>query len=270
MPTAKIVLVEEQQQQPEEATTPSKTLKKQDLLPSQVFKPTGPKSAPLIVRPRVMLFDISETMLPMPDSIIAAMSDKRNNTIPFFHGRKFKIGWSRGNQLTVLGTRNSVFGGRSSDDSSKSIVKVLQVKSMLEEKSEKFRKSIVGHLEIELKHDKRFEGSTRLEAGGGTAGLLEHHQLAQRMAKDDGENFNASVWALMHALWGFIDDVDPQEHAIVMLRRDLLSAWLESVVTDADLLKANVDYLDRVVNLMMCHKVRIKISKNFLSISKNF
>lgn len=248
MQAPKMVVDEEQPSQEEAATT---TAKKQDLVPSHVLKPSGPKSAPLIVRPRVMLFDISETMLPMPDSILATMSDKHNNTIPFFHGRKFKIGWSRGNQLTVLGTQNSVFDGRSGDDSSKSIVKILQVKSMLTEKSEKFKKSIVGHLKIELKHDKRVEGSTKLEANGGTAGLLEHHQFAQ---KNDNK-FNASVWSLTHALWGFIDDIDPQEHAIVMLRRELLSSWIESVVTDADLLKANVDYLDRLVNLMMCNKI---------------
>lgn len=243
----------------------SPSTKKQDFVPSKVFKPIGPKSAPLIVRPRVMIFDISDMMIPMKDSIISAISERKNNTIPFFHGRKFKIGWTRGNQLSVLGTQQrntSLFEGRREDDSTKSIVKVLQVKSMSHEAQQTFKKSIVEHLKIQLQHDKRIpvedSDCPRLEANGGTDALLQHHQLAQRMVKDSSDKqlkFNATVWSLMHALWGFIDDMDPQEHAIVMLRRDLISSWIETVVTDNDLLKSNVDYLDRVVNLMMCHKV---------------
>ena len=240
-PVRKIIVDEESQELPEIA-------KKQDLITSTVLKPIGPKSAPLIVRPRVMLFDITETMLPMCDSILAPMIAQRNNTTPFFHGRKFKISWSHGNKLTVLGTKTSAnFTGRSIEDSSKNIVKILQVKT---EEKENFRASIVEHLIIELEHDKKIEGSTRLEANGGTAGLLEHHQLAQKLNKSS--KFNATVFSLMHALWGFIDDVDPQDHAVVMLRRDLLSAWLEGVVLEQ---KPNLDYLDLLLNLLQCHKV---------------
>lgn len=240
------------------------TAKKQDLIPAQVLKPVGPKSAPLVIRPRVMLYDICDMMMPMQDSILSGMTEKENNTIPFLHGRKFRIGWSRGNRLTVLGTQHniSVFGGRSTDDSTKSIVKVLQVKSMAHEAKEKFRKSIEGHLKIELKHDKRIQvedsDCVQFEANGGTTALLEHHKLAQHMSKESVDKqlqFNATVWSLMHALWGFIDDVDPQEHAVVMLRRDLLSSWLEGVVAENDLRMSNVDYLDRLMSMMMCHKV---------------
>lgn len=239
--------------------------KKHDLVSSQVLKPVGPKSAPLMVRPRVMLFDVSDMMIPMNDSIVKSISDRKNNTIPFFHARKFKISWSRGNLLTMLGTQQNKilpFDGRSNDDSTKSMVKLLQVKSMAHETREKFKKSIVGHLKIQLQHDKRIpvENSSciRLEANGGTEALQQHHQLAQRMVKESSDSqlkFNSTVWSLMHALWGFIDDIDPQEHAIVMLRRELLSSWIESVVTDNDILKSNIDYLDRLINLMMCHKV---------------
>ncbi|CRK89895.1 CLUMA_CG003627, isoform A [Clunio marinus] len=240
------------------------TRKHQDLVPLQVPKPIGPKSAPLIVRPRVMLFDIVDMMLPMNDSILNEIKERKSNTIPFFHGRKFKISWSCGNKFTVLGTQrqqqqhrqDSLFDGRSYGDTSKSIVTIRQIKST----GEDFHKSIVGHLKIRLKHDKRMEvddsDCPRLEAGGGTDALLEHHKYAQKIARDNQEcQFNATVWSLMHALWGFIDDMDPWEHAVVMLRRDLLSSWIESVVTDNDLLKSNVDYLDRLMNYMMCHKV---------------
>ena len=252
----------------EEVADKSTGTKRQELVPQQLFKPVGPKSAPLIVRPRVMLFDISDTMIPMKDSILHEISERKNNTVSFFHGRKFKIGWSRGNHLTILGTqqeKKSLFNGRSEHDSTKSIVKVLQMKSMAanDTSCEKFKKSMVGHLRIQLKHDKRIvvedSDCPRLEADGGTAALLEHHQLAQKMTRESSSdqqlNFNATVWSLMHALWGFIDDIDPQDHAVVMLRRDLLSSWIENVVTDSDLLKTNIDYLDRLLNLLMCHKV---------------
>lgn len=238
--------------------------RKQDLIPSKVFKPTGPKSAPLIVRPRVMLFDVSDMMMPMKDSILSKMLERKNNTIPFFHGRKFKIGWSIGNQLTMLGTqrKNCLFSGRPEDDATKSMVKLVQVKSMAHETKKKFRNSIVGHLKIQLQHDKRVsvEGTDclKLEANGGTAALVEHHQLAQRLSKESTDQqlqFNATVWSLMHALWCSIDDMDPQEHKVIMLRRELLSSWIEGVVTDSKLLKSNVEYLDHITNLMMCHKV---------------
>lgn len=245
--------------------TPPSAPKKHDLVAPQVFKPIGPKSAPLIIRPRVMLFDISDMMVPMGDSIMKEMKDKKNNTIPFFNGRKFKIGFGCGNRFSILGTQqksNSLFNGRSADDATKSIVKLLQVKAMSHESNKKFKESILGHLQIQLKHDKRVQvedsDCMRLEADGGTDGLLEHHQLAQRMAKESSDQqikFNATVWSLMHALWGYLDDIDQQDHTIVMLRRDLLSSWIESVVTDNDLLKSNIDYLDRLLNLMMCHKV---------------
>lgn len=265
MPTTKIIDEEPMVQTTVIDDAEKLSAKKQDLLSSQVFKPVGPKSAPLIVRPRVMLFDISDIMMPMKDSILSDMSDKKNNTIPFFHGRNFKIGWSRGNKLTILGTQQnniSVFNGRSSDDCTKSIVKVLQMRSMEHETKQNFRMSIVGHMKIQLKHDTKIpvedSNCIRMEANGGTAALQEHHMLAQKMAKGSNDkqlNFNATVWTLMHALWGFIEDIDPLDHAVVMLRRDLLSSWIESVVTDNNLLKSNVDYLDRLINLMMCHKV---------------
>lgn len=266
MSSAKVIEDEPMQVAPAPAANEAEKTKRQDLVPLQVFKPIGPKSAPLLVRPRVMLYDISDIVIPMKDSILSEIAGNKNNTIPFFHGRKFKIGWSRGNQLTILGTqqnKKSLFSGRAGDDSSKSMIKVLQLKSMVSESGAEFKKSIVGHMKIQLQHDNRVavedSNCMRLEANGGTAALLEHHQLAQRMAKESSGQqlqFNATVWALMHALWGFIDDVDPQEHAIVMLRRDLLSSWLENVVTDNDLLKANIDYLDRLLNLVMCHKVK--------------
>lgn len=246
-------------------STIAESVKKSEIVHQPPSKPIGPVSADLIIRPRVFHLDIN-MMLPMKDSILKPMISKQNNTVPFFHGRRFKISFGHGNNFTILGSQfdnDSLFNGRQNDDASKPFVKILKLKSMKDEKNEEFKKSIINHLEIELKHDKRIQVENsdcpRLEANGGTDALYEHQQLAQKLLKDNPNNqnhFNATVWSLIHALWGFIEDeVDSQGHAIVMLRRDLLSSWIESVVTENDKLKANVDYLDRLLNMMMCHKV---------------
>lgn len=90
--------------------------------------------------------------------------------------------------------------------------------------------------------------------------LRDHFELTQKFAKElpsDKITFDATVWSLMESLWRFVEDMntDTQDHMNVMLRRDLLSSWCENVVTDGDSLKSNQDYLDRLINLMMCHKV---------------
>lgn len=40
-----------------------------------------------------------------------------------------------------------------------------------------------------------------------------------------------------------------------MIRRDFFSNWLENVVIDNEISKSNLDYLDRLINLFMCHKI---------------
>lgn len=40
-----------------------------------------------------------------------------------------------------------------------------------------------------------------------------------------------------------------------MMRRDFFSNWLENVVIDHEITKSNLDYLDRLINLFMCHKI---------------
>lgn len=193
--------------------------RRQEVVPSQILKPVGPKSQPLIVRPRVMLYDISDISLPVNESILKSMINEKNASIPFLNGRKFRIGWGFGNKFTVLSSQGSksMFRGRLTDDLSKSVLKVQQIKSMKASSvSEQFKLSIVDHLKIELKHDKRIVTDTtdchRLEANGGTEGLYEHFELAQKLSKDNrGNAFDATVWSLMQALWGSIEDeIDAQ------------------------------------------------------------
>lgn len=243
--------------------------KRQDLIQMEIFKAVGPKSQPLIVRPRVMLFDISDTNLPINESILSKIVQKQNNTIPFFSGRKFKMSWNHANKFTILNSHasnnNSLFSGRHCDDTTKSVVKLSQVKSMSHKTNFKFPQSIVEHLKIELKHNKKISVESSeckyFEANSGTLGLNEHYSLAQKLSREspnETNSLNATVWSLMESLWGCIDEVSSggsKDHVMIMMRRDLLSTWLENVVTDNDVFKSNLDYLDRLINLMMCHKV---------------
>lgn len=239
--------------------------KRQELIKTEILKPVGPKSQPLIVRPRKMLFDINEINLPLKSSILNDIVGRKNNTIPFFNGRKFKICWNHANEFTILNSHSStlLFKGRSlPDDLSKTLIKKVQMKSMLHDTNEQFKKSAIEHLKIQLKYNKRVNQDDYhyLEASGGTTALREHFELSQKLSKDfsDDKNiFDSTVWSLMEALWGFIDDInmEVQDHTNIMLRKDLLSSWCENVVTDNDALKSNQDYLDRLMNLMMCHKV---------------
>ncbi len=201
----------------DESEIMKETPKFQEVLPSKILKPIGPKSQPLIVRPRVMLYDISEISLPVEESVLNLMIDKKNACIPLLNGRKFKIGWGAGNNFTLLSSQSSksAFKGRSSEDFSKSILKIQQITSEnASESSEKFRKSIIDHLKIELKHDKRIvtDSSDCHRSSGGTEGLFEHFKLAQNLAKESRENvINASVWSLMQSLWGSIEnEIDEQ------------------------------------------------------------
>lgn len=239
-------------------------VERQELIKTNILKAIGPKSQPLIVRPRVMLYDIAEINLPMKNSILSQAIEKKNNTIPFFNGRKFKICWNHGNSFTIVKSslNSGLFTARSSDDYSKSIVKRVQMKSMCHETNKTFKQQTIDHLKIQLKHSKKIQSEEYhyLESSGGTSALREHFELAQKLAKDfpsEKNSFDSTVWSLMESLWGFVDDMnaDAQDHSNVMLRRDLLSSWCENVVADNDALKSNQDYLDRLINLMMCHKV---------------
>ena len=265
-----------------------KEKKRQDLVPSQVFKPIGPKSQTLVVRPKVTLYDISDIVLPIEESILHRMLPLRGNTLPFFQGRRFNNGWSSRNCFTILNTLQSVsqrqnkdqklqtdlaavFDGRRNDDQSKAVIQIIEMKSMTSIPTSVFVKSIEKHLMIELKHDLCQEVLNSecpyFEANGSTKSLNEHTDMARTMmmeatrSEDNQElQFNDSVWSLMNSLWGFREELDEMEqdatsHTTIMLRRDLFSGWIESVVTDKDIMKRNCDYLDQLLSLIMCHKV---------------
>lgn len=123
-------------------STIAESAKKSEIVHQPPAKPIGPVSADLIIRPRVFHLDIN-MMLPMKDSILKPMITKQNNTIPFFHGRRFKMNFGQGNTFTILGSQfdnDSIFNGRQNDDATKPFVKILKLKSMRDEKNEEFKK----------------------------------------------------------------------------------------------------------------------------------
>lgn len=236
------------------------TPKRQELIKTEIFKSIGPKSQQLIVRPRVMLFDISDINLPSKQSILSDIIEKKNNTVPFFNGRRFKVCWTHNNEFTTLSSSSSssIFEGRPQNDLSKAVIKRAQIKSMFHRTNENFKKSTIEHLKIQLKHNKRI--NEYLESSGGTTALRDHFEMSQKLAKDHADEnniFDSTVWSLMESLWGHVEDInmDTQDHTSIMIRRDFLSSWCENVVIDNDALKSNQDYLDRLINLMMCHRV---------------
>lgn len=239
-------------------------MNKQDVILAS-SKPVGPISSNLFVRPRVFLLDVNMT-LPMKDSIIQPTIMRTNNTNTFFNGRRFKISFGVCNNFTVLGSQHqqdNVFDGRRHDDATRAHIKIAKITSMKHEQTDNFKESIVKHFEVELEHDKRIvvEGSDcpRLKANGGTEAMKIHKQLAQKLLKESlskQSQFNSTVWMLVNALWGSIDDEqqDPQEHVSIMLRRDLLSRWMASVVNENADKSTNVEYLDKLVNLMTTYR----------------
>lgn len=248
------------------------------VLPTHIMRPIGPKSLPLIVKPRVIQFNINDITLPLENSILKRMLEKKGNNLTFFNGRKFKVGFSGRNCFTILNTLKNyddqkqnlkldlVFGGRNSKDNSQSVVQIVQMKSMLNrEKPEEFRKTIEDHLKIELRFDRRIKVADSdcpyFEANTGTDGLEEHYQMAKKLAMDTRskpEIYNETVWALINSLWGYREELegeDPTAHASIMFRRNLFSEWIENVVTDKDILQKNQEYLDQLLDLILCHKV---------------
>lgn len=71
---------------------------------TKLIKPIGPKSLPLIVKPKVALVKIPRTVLPLEKSIISKVDGKCAADMAFMHGRKFKIGWGSQNAMFMLNT----------------------------------------------------------------------------------------------------------------------------------------------------------------------
>ncbi|XP_055631549.1 nuclear pore complex protein Nup98-Nup96 [Toxorhynchites rutilus septentrionalis] len=251
---------------------------------TDIPRPMGPRSLPLVIKPKVELVHSRDIVLPMAQSILARFLDNKSD-LAFFHGRKFRVGWSFPSVLVQLNTAENCsqlkkdavlhisdmhrfFNGRSDKDYSPTALQMMQIRSSAEIVD--FRKSVEDHLKIQLKHDEvqKVENSEcpYFVAAGGHTALADHLEMAKLIA--NGGSFEAlcvEIWSLCDALWGDreeLEDVEESAHLSTMFRRDLFSEWLERVVTErsaqdgtAALKGKKQEYLDRLLELICTHKV---------------
>lgn len=265
-----------------------------EAIPEEIQTPPI-KLPPLIIKPKVAIIRAGESVVPLCKSILAmALNKNIASDSAFFNGRRFKIGWSHSNKFTMLSTANALnansmndepnilFDGRNSNDHSKAVVRVMNLNSLNPINKKKFQKSCLPQLKCRLKNSRRIlnENSDcpQYVENGGAQALLEHYQTATRHSiTNHYDKLCVSVWSLCLALWGEreeLEDIRPDSHISIMLRRDLFSEWLESVVTEKDLLQTNVtdsDYLDHLWKLLTAHKVNqacdLAFDKNDVNLS---
>lgn len=248
-----------------------------------VMKPF--KVIPLIVRPKVAPIKVPDTIVPIADSILTKLKNRSVATdVAFFHGRRFKVGWSHANQFTVLTTPSAVvnakqllsiadasalFTGRDANDTSKSIIKHVKLYSLEPIGDATFLNSIENHLHCQLKYAERqpVEDSDcpYYVAHDGIAALQEHHEIAQQnyhsQPSEHFQQISSNVWSLCVALWGYqeeLDDISADKHAAIMVRRDLFSTWLEETVTEKESPHRNNSengYLPHLMKLLTSHMV---------------
>lgn len=160
-----------------------------------------------------------------------------------------------------------LFSGRASNDYTRSVLlnfKINATKQILS-----FQESIEAHLQTQLQMakcnitSKKQEQCPHFKSAGGSKLLAEQYAVAKQNEKiSDTEEYAVTVWSLCMALWGDEEELDGQDinsHLTVTRRRELLSQWLEKVVTEKDALRraqvSKISYLGCLLNLLSCHKV---------------
>lgn len=250
------------------------------MIQAKTFKPI-----PLVVKPKVATIRASEKIVTLSESLQSKVKNKSiASDVALYHGRRFKIGWSHTNRLTILTTAmtsknqnqltniseiSDLFNGRSKNDTSKSVLKQLKIFSLQPKDSKTFDASIKNHLECQLKFSQR---QSVIDSDcpyyipiNGIEALQQHYLLAEQnhhdMPLNDFQKISLNVWSLLVTLWGYqeeLDEVTDDEHFAIMLRRDLFSKWLEDTVTDKKLLnrtESQGNYLQNLLNLLTAHKV---------------
>lgn len=238
-----------------------------------------------MLKPKVATIRANDKVVPLSESI-ASKTNYRSiaSDIALYHGRRFRVGWSHANQLTILSTaltcRNqknlasignisALFNGRIESDASKSVIKQIKIFSLTTNGNKLFSSSIESHLqcqlEFTLKQNVTDSDCPHFVPRHGIKALHEHHKLAQENLHEfplsDFHKISLSVLSLCVALWGYqeeLEDVENNNHVAIMLRRDLFSKWLERTVNDKESLhraEADVNYLQRLLKLLTAHKV---------------
>uniref|UniRef100_A0A182K2G3 Nuclear pore complex protein Nup98-Nup96 n=1 Tax=Anopheles christyi TaxID=43041 RepID=A0A182K2G3_9DIPT len=189
----------------------------QTILPP-IARPLGPQAKPLALKPQIESLRPITIVIPLSKSILRRFLYNKSN-LAFFHGRKFKVGWSYGTALVQLNTRDNCaelvrhfesvasssptrisaigidavkpfFRGRTENDFSPSALQLLRLKSTADPVTmddESFARSIEGHLRVRLRHDERRHKDAMesdcpyLVAAGSYQSLEEHLQEARSL-----------------------------------------------------------------------------------------
>ncbi|XP_059611936.1 nuclear pore complex protein Nup98-Nup96 [Phlebotomus argentipes] len=245
-------------------------------IPRQIIEPMY---YPLVVEPKIAIVNPVGTIIPCESSIVRRLRAKCVADSGILAGRRFKVGWGPRNAVMILSSKHAVqdlvrattslgdfaplLAARNVNDKSPAIAVRLEVASVLPIRA--FHRSIHKHLGIQLKYCEKviFSPSEcpQFLPAGGTDLLSEHCQLAREQQKmgDQEKKYGQTVWSLCEALWGEEEELqgqDPASHLTVMRRRELLSNWLEEVVTEKSSGSAEKsDYLEYLLQLLYAHKV---------------
>lgn len=239
----------------------------------------------MILKPKVATNRASDKIVPLPQSVYSKLSNKSiSSDVALFHGRRFRISWSPANRFTILTTaltcknQNQVtkldditdlFGGRSINNTSKSVIKQVKIFSLQPNDAKTFETSIENHLKCQLKFTQRQlvvdTDCPYYVPVNGTEALQQHYLLADQNLVEtplnEFQKISLNVWSLLVTLWGYqeeLEDVANDDHFAIMLRRDLFSKWIEDTVTDKGLLnrtESQGNYLQNLLKLLTAHKV---------------
>lgn len=77
------------------------------LQPTKVIRPTGPKSAPLVVKPKVALIRFPNTVVPLDKSVDRQLNGRCASDVALMRSRSFKVGWGQQNKIFLLNTINN-------------------------------------------------------------------------------------------------------------------------------------------------------------------
>lgn len=243
------------------------------------------KFLPLVLKPKVATIRASDNIIPISESILAKTNFRSiASDVAMFHGRRFQIGWSHSNRLTLLTTattcRNqnqltsmgevsALYNGRGELDTSKSVIKQIKIFSLSPNESEMFDRSIENHLQCRFEFSKKESVSDSdcpyYVPTNGIEALQLHHKLAadnfNEFPLSEFHKISLNVWSLCVALWGYqeeLEDISNDNHVAILLRRNLFTKWLENTVSDKESTKrtdCEVNYLQHLLELLTAHKV---------------
>lgn len=229
------------------------------------------------------MIKVPRTVLPIHQSIVLKLNGKCAADMAFMFGRRYKVGWAIQNSFFVLNTNgncqnlaselnidqlNILLNGRSKMDTSRAILQNFTISSTQNIPS--FQESIECHLKLQLEMAERIHMSNsdcpQYKSSGGTELIRLHTELAlsNEMPSNPLSEYTQTVWTLCNALWcdtDILDESNSNSHMTIICRKELLSDWLETVVSKQQhimVVKENIghsSYTQKLINLLSCHKV---------------